>query len=223
MFRPSQLFAILPLAALAACNDDTSNFVFVHTANTAVVRFVNATDTPITVRANGVIDTVNTRLGFGQQSSCLLVDLTTTLPLTFTNGVTTVIIPGVVTPPLIGGSFTVVAFAALNGPVQFVALNNAFVPTPGSAGLRFFNAASPAGPLTIRGNGVALSPAVNFGQSTAFLSVSPDPMGITFTNGTVTVLDAGTLAFPIAQSSTIIVGPPSAGSTTFRFFTTVSC
>lgn len=224
MLRPSHLFAVLlPIAALTACNDETSNFVFAHGANVAVVRFVNATDIPITVTGNGVIDTTDANIAFGRQTACLIVDLSTPTPLTFTNGRTTVVIPGFPTPPLTGGSFTIVAFSALNGPVQFATLNNAFAPNSGDAGLRFFNAASTAGTLVMNGNGAPITPGVNFGFSSAFVNVAPPTLAISFTNGTTTVLDVGTLPFTAPQTSTIVIGNPATGSTALRFFTTPSC
>jgi hypothetical protein len=224
MLRPSHLFAVLvPLAALTACNDETSNFVFAHGANVAVVRFVNATDVPITVTGNGVIDTTDANIAFGRQTACLIIDLSTPTPLTFTNGLTTVVIPGFVAPPITGGSFTIVAFSALNGPIQFATLNNAFAPNSGDAGLRFFNAASTAGTLVMNGNGFPLTSGVNFGFSSGFVNVAPPTLAVTFTNGTTTVLDAGTQPFTAPLTSTIVVGNPAVGSTALRFFTTPSC
>ena len=68
MFRPLYaLGAMLALGSLSACNDENGNFV--HTSATAVVQFVNASDTPISVFHSGVLDTINTNLVFGGQSA----------------------------------------------------------------------------------------------------------------------------------------------------------
>jgi hypothetical protein len=225
MFRPSYVLgAMVSLAALSACNDTNGNFV--HTNAIAVVRFVNASDTPISVLNNGVLDTLNTSLVFGGQSSCLLVDLstTTTTPLTFTNGVTRIVIPGFSTPLFVGGSFTVVAFSDASGVVQLATLGNAFTPLVSEAGLRFFNAAVTSGTVFMASNGQPITTGVNFGGTSGFVNVPAATQDITFTNGTSTVLDAGGMTFIAGQNTTIIFGPPVSGTTTpFRFFTVAGC
>ena len=220
MFRPSRVFVAAVSLAAAACNDTNGNFV--HTVNFALVRFVNATDTPITVVNNGVINTNNASLVFGRQSACVAVDLTDGATVTFTNSVTGALITVSTSTLTIGGNFTVVAFIDTNGVMQFATVSNRFTPTAGHAGLRFFNAATASGPLTMLGNGIALSPPTPLGSASAFVNVPPVTETITFTNDT-TVLNAGAMTFTAGQSSTIVVGPAAAGTTTLRFFTTTGC
>jgi hypothetical protein len=217
------LVAAVSLGA-AACNDNTTNFV--HVVAVATVRFVNATDVPITVANGGLVDTFNISLGFGRQSGCFLVDLSsgTTVPLTFTNATTGTVITGFDIALAVGSNVTIVAFADTTGVVQFAALTNRFSPAAGNAGLRFFNAAQPAGALIMQGNGIALTPFIGFGAPSAFANVLGGLTAVTFTNGTSTVLDAGTMTFTAGQNSTIVVGPAAGGATTpLRFFTTTGC
>lgn len=221
MFRLSTLM----LGALAlvgtACNDEVSNFV---PASTAGVRFVNDTDTPISLTNTGLLDSAKTRLSFGEASVCLLVQLPTqSVPsLTVTNAVTgrtTTFTPSLTA----GASVTVVAFGDSAGNVLFAGLNNNFAPATNDAGLRFFNGASGAA-LFMQRNGVALTPPVAFGSPSTFVSVPTDSASITFANGSSVVLDAGRMAFPLGQASTVFLGPPASGtSTPLRFFTVQGC
>jgi hypothetical protein len=224
MLRPfSTLGAVLSLGTLSACNDTNGNFV--HVAPTAVVRFVNATDAPISVLISGALDTLNANLPFGAQSSCLLVNLNSTTPITFTNGLTHVTITLQSTPPLIvGGNFTIIAFANLNGVVQFATLSNSFAPTNGFAGVRFFNAAPTSGTVAMFGNALQLTPGISFGGNSDFFSLAPTPVDITFRNTARTILDAGIMTFLPGQNATAILGSPAPTTTSpFRFFTTVGC
>ncbi len=227
MLRPlyalGALLSFGTLSTLSACNDTNGNFV--HLAPTAVVRFVNATDTPISVQFNSLVDTLNTNLVFGGQSSCLLVDVNATTPITFTNGITHITITAQSVPPLVvGGNFTMIAFANINGVVQFATLSNSFAPNDGFAGVRFFNAAPTSGTVAMFGSTVQLTPGVNFGGNSGFFSLAPAPLDIRFRNTTSTLLDAGTITFPPSQNTTIILGAPAPTTTSpFRFFTTVGC
>src|SRR5262245_22494264 len=103
MFRPVYaLGAVFAFGTLSACNDTNGNFV--HVSPTAVVRFVNTTDTPISVLVGGVLDTVNATLVFGEQSACLLVNLNAEQPITFTNGLTHVTITAETSSLFVGGN-----------------------------------------------------------------------------------------------------------------------
>jgi hypothetical protein len=223
MFRPSHLVTGAVLLAVAACNDTTDQN-FVHVVPVATVRFVNATDTPITIANGGVIDSVNINVRFGQQSGCMLVDLSTTVPtLTFTNAATGVVLTGFDVPLVIGANVTIVAFADTTGIVQFAGLANRFTPLAGSAALRFFNAAQPAGSLIMLGNGAPLTPLIAFGLSSNFANVAAGSTAVTFSNGNTVVLDAGLQTLSAGQTSTIVVGPAESGTTPLRFFTVRAC
>jgi uncharacterized protein DUF4397 len=223
MFRPSRA-VVAALALAAACNDSNGiNGNFVHTINFALVKFVNATDTPIAVANNGVLATATAGIVFGRQTTCLAVDLSnTSVGLTFTNAVTGTTFTVFTTPLVIGVSVAVIAFVDGNGVVQFAVIGNEFTPTTGNAGIRFFNATAGVGALTMRANGVAISAPTPLGSASAFTNIAPTPHTITFVNDSATVLNAGTLTFAAGQSSTLVVGP-AAGASGLRFFTTTGC
>jgi hypothetical protein len=224
MFRPSHVVVGALVLTAAACSDSDN---VVHTLNAATVRLVNDTDTPLSLINAGIIDPVNTALVFGQASACVLVDLTNTPTLTITNVAGATI---AFTPILSAGdNVTVVAFAATVGNVaavgnvQFATLNNHFVPALNGAGLRFFNGVSTTGPLVMRRNGLVLTPFVGFGGASRFVSVPIDSASITFSNQNSFVLDAGRMAFPLGQNSTVVVGPPAPETVPLRFFTVQGC
>ncbi len=221
MFRPSHVVVVGALALTASACSDTTNAVFPF--NSAVVRLVNATDTPITLSVSGVPDSANSRLVFGQSSACVLIDLSNRVSvITVTNNAAGGLVPfsPILSP---GDNLTVVAFGATAGVIQLATLNNRFVPTINSAGLRFFNGVASTGPLFMQRSGVALTPFVQFGTASGFVTVPTDSASITFANGLSVVLDAGRLAFPVGQNSTVVVGPPAAGTDPLRFFTVQAC
>lgn len=218
MFRPSR-FVVGALALIVtACNDD--NFV---PFNSAAVRLVNDTNTPIVFTDAGIVNPTTARLGFGQSSACVSVDLSNTSILSVTNAATGESIP--FAPRLtVGGSVIVVAVVDRVGNIQFATLNDRFLPATNDAGLSFFNGVSSTGPLLMQRNGISFTPLVDFGTSSSFMSVSVDSASITFADQVSIVLDAGQLAFPLAQNSTVVVGPPAPAATApLRFFTVQGC
>jgi hypothetical protein len=220
MFRPSHVIIGALVLMAAACNDSVSNVV----GNIATVRLVNGTDIPLSIASGGVLDTENTKIVFGQSSGCLLVNLSTTsVPtVTLTNGATGASI--VFTPVLTGGtSVMVVAYNDAMGHVLLTPLTNAFVPAINGAGLRFFNGVATVGALTMARDSATLTPFVGIGAASNFVSVPLDSGRITFSNTATVVLDAGLMAFPEGQNTTIVVGPPAEGTVPLRFFTAQGC
>jgi hypothetical protein len=225
MIRQSCLLASALCFALVACDDDDETTS--PTTGFAAVRFINATNTNISVANNGAIATGNTSLAFGDRSTCVDVNVNASAGagLRFTN-VTTGTVLSTFTPSFTaGGNYTVVAYTAANGATQFAILNNAFTPSSGQAGVRFFNAAANAGTLTLQGNGTAFTgnSAIALGSAGTFVSVPAGSQTVTFNNGTTNVLNAGSLNFTAGQNSTIVIGPPTTGATGYRFFTATGC
>jgi hypothetical protein len=218
MFRPFHVVVGALVLTAAACSDSDN---VVHTLNAATVRLVNDTDTPLSLINAGILDSASAGLVFGQASACVLVDLTNSPTLTITNlaGATIAF-----TPTLSAGdNVTIVAFGIPGGTVQFATLSNRFVPALNSAGLRFFNGEATTGPLVMRRNGVALTPFVGFGSASRFVSVPTDSASITFSSQSAFVLDAGRMAFPLGQNSTVVLGPPAPETVPLRFFTVQGC
>jgi hypothetical protein len=223
MFRPSHVLVALSTLAAAACDSSGLNGNFVHVINFALVRFVNDTDTPISVLNNGVLDPKNSALVFGNQSACFAVDLTNSANLTFTNSTTGAVINVFTSTLPIGGNLTIVAFQSGDGAIVFSVLNNTFTPATGKSGLRFFNGAAGVGALTMKSNNAVVSGPTALGIASPFVSVLAVSQTITFVRDTTTVLNAGSMTFIAGQNTAIIVGPPSVGTTTPRFFTTSGC
>ncbi len=220
MFRPSRL-AIGALALMvAACSDDDNNVV--HTLEVVTVRFVNDQDTPLTILTGNIVGPVNATLAFGDQTGCMLIDLTNVPALAVTNATTGATL--LFSPTLVAGTnVTVVAFADAVGNVQFAQLPNAFVPISNEAGLRFFQGAATTGPLEMARKGVAITPFIPFGSASRFVSVPSDSGSITFSNETSVVFDAGAPAFPQGQNSTVILGGPALNTVSLRSFTVRGC
>jgi len=221
MFRPSHL-AVGALALMAAACYDHGNFNQV--GSFAVVRLVNATDTPLSLVNAGVLDSGNARIVFGQSSSCVFVTLSHALidGITITNGGTGATIP-FTTSLKSGDNVIVVAFESPGGNVQLTTLDNHFVPATNSAGVRFFNGASSTAPLLMHRNDVTLTSFVGLGSASSFVSVPIDAGSITFTDQLSVVLDAGSMAFPPGQNSTVVLGPPAVATVPLRFFTVTAC
>jgi hypothetical protein len=72
-------------------------------------------------------------------------------------------------------------------------------------------------------NNVVLTPFVGVGSASNFVSVPIDSGRIVFSNASSVVLDAGLMAFPQGQNSTVLVGPAASDSTPRRFFTAQGC
>jgi len=223
MFRQSYLLvAVLPLAFVAACGDkDTGGIIGGNT--TASVRFINATALPISIANGGVVGSGNSNLSFGASSSCLPVDISNAGALTFTSNGTA--LSGFSPSLTAGGNFTVVAFTDANGNTEFSTLNNAFTPTSGSAAIQVFNAAAGTPALTILANGTALNSGatISFGNSTTFLTVPTGTVDITAMNGSSLLLDTGTMTLTPGQTTTLVIGPPTTGTTILRSFTSNGC
>jgi hypothetical protein len=220
MFRASHVVGALLLMTVS-CNGTVTNVV----DNLAAVRLINDTDTPLSIASGGVLNSANARLVFSQSSTCLFVDPSaTTVPLiAITNGATGASIA--FTPTLTAGAnLMVVAFAAATlGDVQLAVLTNRFVPTIDDAGLRFFNGAPSAGSLIMRRDTTTLTPLVEPGSASIFVSVPIDSARVTFSSTSTVVLDAGRMAFPQGQNSTVVVGPPAQGAVPLRFFIAQGC
>ena len=222
MSRPSCLLVAVPLVLAAACGDKVNSVAGITTVHGAIVRFANATDTPINITNAGVI--ADTAIVFGDQSVCLSVSVTSNDGLAFTNvsnGTTLVFAPSFT----VGGQFTVIAFSDASGAIRFATLNSAFTPPVGDAGLRMFNAVSSIPSATVLINAVPIDGAAAFGSTNQFRSITSGTATVAFENddGTVLFLDDGTITFTAGQSQTIVLGPAAPGETSLRAFLVNGC
>ena len=217
MFRSFRV-AVGALALITAACGDSDNFV---QFSNATVRLVNDTDTPLSLSNAGALD--SSTFVFGQSSACVFVNLSnTTKPaLTVTNGGGSTIL---FTPGLAAGdNLLIVAFVGPAGILQFATLDDRFVVTRNSAAMRFFNGVSSTGPLVMQRNGTVLTPFVALGAASGFVNVPTDSASITFSNRSSVVLDAGQMAFPPGQNSTVLIGPPAPGTDPLRAFAVQGC
>ena len=112
MFRLSHS-VVGALALIATACSDNGNFA---PFNSAAVRLVNDTDTPIVFTNAAIGDPTTARLEFGQSSRCLSVDVSNIGALSVTNAATGESIA--FTPTLTaGGNVIVVAFAGRAGNI----------------------------------------------------------------------------------------------------------
>ncbi len=224
LHRSLTALALASLVVLGACGEDDD--VTGIGTNTATVRFVNATNTHISVAQNGTVGAGNSGLGFGSGSTCLTVN-STTPSLTFTNSTSGTTITGFTPNLAAGGNYTVVAFTGANGTTQFATLNNSFTSTSGQSGLRVFNAASGSGNVVLLSNGAVLNSGVttSFGNSGVFFSTPAGAQTFTFNTGTGTPVfgSSGAVTLIPGQNNTVILGPAAAGSTALRSFVSTAC
>ena len=221
MFRPFHCVVGVVALTASACYDRSD---FNQIGSFAAVRLVNATDTPLSFANGGVLDSGNARLVFGQSSSCVFVRLSHALidGITITNATTGATIPFTASLKA-GDNVIAVAFGGSTGNIQLTTLDNAFVPATNSAGLRFFNGASSTAPLLMHRNDLTLTSFVGLGSASTFVSAPVDAGRITFTDQQSVVLDAGLIAFPLGQNSTVVLGPPPLAAAPLRFFTVQAC
>jgi Domain of unknown function (DUF4397) len=220
--RALALTALVPLAFAVACGDDDTTGV---NNGFATARFVNVTNSSVDVANGGTIGSSN--LAFGGQTSCMSVNANGGTGLAFNQAGTSTPVSGFSQSFASGGNYTVVAYPSATGATQFLTLNNTFTPTSGQAGLRIVNAASGSGNLVAVGNGSTLGTGtgVGFGTSGNFMSVNSGSQALTFNTGTgtSTVASAGTLNLAAGQNYTLIVAPPSSGTTSLRTILVPSC
>ena len=218
--------ALLSLAALAACDDDSTG-----TGGTATVRIANATSNPIDVASGTAIATGNANIGFGASSGCVTTNVfepdVNVSPTGTTNTFASF------TPNLRGGqTYVIVEYPSFAGAPEFAYITTATPPPTGQGGLRVFNAA--AGSATydvyVTAPGAALGTAAAFGIGfrtvSGLIPVTPGtPLLIRLTNtGTQTVaINAGNQTFTAGQNAVLVIAPPAAGSTVPRTFLVNAC
>lgn len=220
--RSLTALAVASLVVVGACGDDGID----GPTNTATVRFVNATNTNISVAQNGSVGAGNSGLGFGSSSTCLTVILANPA-LTFTNSTTNTAIIGFTPNLAAGGNYTVIAYPGTNGATQFATLSNSFTPTSGLSGVRAFNGASGSGNVVLLGNNAVLNSGAttSFGNAGAFFSNTAGAQTFTFNTGTGTPVlsSTGVVSLTAGQNSTVILGTPASGSTALRSFVSTGC
>jgi hypothetical protein len=223
-FRTTTYLAVLSFAFMAACGSDSTTGP---SANTATVRFINASSTDIDVYNGGIIPAGNGGLTFNSSSTCLPVSTTGTgLAFNSTTTSNRVSAPLTFTQSFVaGGNYTVVAYN--NGTsVGFATFDNGgFTPASGQAGVRAVNAAPNSGSIVMNSNGTAVGGGIPFATAGDFVNMTATTQTISFNNGAGTaILDTpGAMSFNAGLKYTIVVGPPAAGTTRLRSFLISGC
>jgi hypothetical protein len=222
-FRSLALALLASSVSIAACDDDVTG---PSSSSKATVRFINATSTSLDVGQDGTVATGNGALAYGTFSNCLTVD-----PSDANVGVrqtgTSTALAGFTPAFQPGGNYSVVVYPGAGGTTQFTTVANAFTPAAGQGGLRVFNAAG-AGTnydIYVGTPGAALgSPAANnigYGGGSSYFNVATSAaqqVRITNAGSQTVVLDAGNRSFAVGQNATLVIAPPTTGSTPRAFY-----
>ena len=211
---------------------------------TALVRFINATNTGTDIAISGLVSTTNTNIASLGASGCLTVNAAAPA-LSFRSTGTSTDIAGFTASFTAGHKYWVVA---ITGPsaTQFVTLDMAFTPAAPTSdiGLAGLNAVSGGGPYdlhvtvpgtTLSGTTVKISNLV-FGVSSPLLNTTlpfntaappvAQPLQLQFTNtGSLTVQrNHGNVTFvPNTSDLAIVVSGAAATPTTLRSIVNAGC
>jgi hypothetical protein len=222
-------FALLASSvALAACDD---NDITGTNANNATVQFVNATAVSLDVAQGGTVATGNGALSYGTTSLCIATDATNSA-LTVRQTGTSTPLTGFTPAFQAGGNYSVIAYPAAAGAIQFATVSNAFTATAGQGGLRVFNAAGAGTSYDIYVSTPGASSAtagannVGFGSGSSYFNVpasSEQQVRITNAGSQTVVLDVGSRTFIPGQNVTLVITPPLTGSPVPRAFYVTGC
>lgn len=215
--------------ALAACDDDDD--ITGLSANNATVQFINATALSLDIAQGGTVATGNGALSYGTTSTCITADATSSNLAVRQTGTSTAL-AGFTPTFLAGGNYSVIAYPGAGATTLFATVSNAFTPTAGQGGLRVFNAAGAGTSYDIyigAAGGTATTLVANnvgSGSGSSYFNVaagSGQQVRITNAGSQAVVLDTGSRTFTSGQNVTLVIAPPTAGSTTPRAFFVVVC
>jgi hypothetical protein len=223
--------ALVPMLALAACDDNGNLTGIGGTDDDATVRFINVTGTTLDIASNGTVTTGNGALSYGTSSTCISSDATNS-GLTVRQTGTSTPLTGFTPSFAADGNYTVLMYPGTGGTTQFATLSNAFTPTAGQAGLRVFNAAGNGTNYDVyvtAPGAVLATPNVNnvgFGSGSSYFNVSgtaAQQVRITNAGSQTVLLDIGNQTFTAGTNATLVIAPPITGSTTPRAFLVQGC
>ncbi|HEY8175190.1 MAG TPA: hypothetical protein VIF32_05845 [Gemmatimonadaceae bacterium] len=212
---------------------------------TALVRFINATNTGMDIAISGLVTTANTNIASLGASACLTINVTTPA-LTFRNTGTTTDLTGFTANFTATHEYWIVAITGASAATQFVTVDQAFTPTAATtdAGIAGLNANFGGGPYDLHAAvpGTALGaatvkvPNLAFGTASAlvnftipFNTATPpvaQPLQVQFTGaGNTTVArNHGNVTFvPTTSNLAIIVSGTAATPTTLRSIVNGGC
>ena len=211
---------------------------------TALVRFINATNTGMDVAVSGLVSTANTNIVSLAATGCLTINATTPA-LSFRNTATTTDLTGFTANFTAGHKYWVIAITGASA-TQFATLDMAFTPAAPTSdiGLAGLNAVSGGGPydLHVTVPGTALSsttvkisnlafgvPSALINTTLPFNTAAPpaaQPLQLQFTNtGSLTVQrNHGNVTFvPNTSDLAIVVSGAAATPATLRSIVNAGC
>jgi len=213
--RSTLAIAALALAALAGCNTGSRTTGIGGSANSSLLRIVNATGAALDLTIGGQVVGGNGHVDAGTSSACIQIDpSTTTLGLREPGAVGDI---GSFRPTLApGASYTVVVFTSDVGSPLALTLPDDFIPTSGLTGLRIVHVAPGLGTLDVyltpRAGplGVPSTASIGFGGNTGFFNADPGISQLRFTIATTPTLvfDAGTITLQPARLYTMVLSQP---------------
>ena len=229
--------------AVAGCQSDKS--ITGTAPPTALVRFINATNTGMDAAINGLVTTANTNIASLGATQCLTVGVATP-GLTVRNTGTTADLTGLTPTFVAGHEYWVVAITGAGGATEFVQLDQAFTPTAPATdnGIAGLNANFGGGPydLHVAVPGTALSTAtvkvgnLAFGVPSAlvnntipFNTATPpvaQPLQLQFTgagNTTVARNHGNVTMVPSTSGLAIVVSGTAATPATLRSIFNAGC
>ena len=238
--------ALIACASLAVAGCASDRGITETPPPTALVRFINATNTGMDVAINGLLTTANTNIASLAATQCLTVNATTP-GLTVRNTGTTVDLTGLTPTFVAGHEYWIVAISGAASATQFVQLDQAFTPTApttdnGIAGLNADFAATGNYDLHVAVPGTTLSAAtvkianLAFGVPSAFVNntipfntaVPPvaQPLQLQYTgtgNTTVARNHGNVTMVPATSALAIIVSGTVATPSTLRSIFNAGC
>ena len=143
-----RLTALVACASLAVAGCASDKSITEPKPATALVRFINATNTGTDVAVSGLVSTANTNIAFGGATGCLTVNAASP-GLSFRATGTTTDITGFTPSFTAGKEYWVVAITGTGGATQFVTIDQAATPPTGSVALTGLNAVSSGGPFDL--------------------------------------------------------------------------
>ncbi len=224
--RPAACVAALAL--LAGC-DDSVEITPPPFSGTAVVRFVNATATPMDFATGGTVSKGNGNLGYGGSSGCADVSTSGSQLAVMETGSARGV-PGLTAALEPATRYTIVAWRGA-GATQFLSVPNAFTPSFLHAGLNVVVVTGGSGTydvyVTAPGGerGSASANALASGKSSAYFDVSHGAQQVLLTEsgGPKMALDAGSTIFTAGTTQTLVVAPPADLGTPPRYFWVPGC
>lgn len=216
------------LALVAGCSDSVE-ITPPPFSGTAIVRFVNATATPLDFATGGVITKGNGSLGYGGTSGCTDVS-TADARLAVTETGSARAVPGLTAAFEPATRYTIVAWRA-PGATRFLSVPNTFTPSFLHAGLNVVVVTGAPGTydvyVTAPGGerGPAHASAVASGSSSAYFDVSHGAKQVLLTQAgsPAMALDAGSTIFTAGTTQTLVVAAPAELGAPPRYFWVPGC